>query len=407
MSRRHRQSLVRHLEANRAIRSAAVRDAFLQVPREAFVPSVAKQIGIAAAYRDEAYPTKTDADGYAISSSSQPGIMAAMLEELRLSAGDRVLEVGAGTGYNAALLSVLVGQGGDVTSLELDPDVARRAKQALDEIGRRGTIVAADGRAGWDAKAPYDRIVVTASSLDVPHAFLDQLKEGGLLVMPLRLSDSVPFRQIVVTFKRVGQRLRSVSVIHGGFMRLRSRPDDPSLPWPVSEVVETRDGTKSVLASLSGSTWGTLSPDHRSRLLALMLSNPRSRDAGIRATGRSQWGLESFLALAVPEEQLVGCTRTDLTNLLLYATALPAVIDTSGALSLAHLGGKKTISRIEAYGGHGAERLLRQTVNEWRTRRRPDVSRLGVEVVFGSRATIRAAWRTKRRGSSILLFDWR
>jgi protein-L-isoaspartate(D-aspartate) O-methyltransferase len=406
MSQRHRQSLVRHLEAKRAIRSTAVRDAFLEVPREVFVPSVTDELGIAAVYRDAAYPTKTDADGYAISSSSQPGIMAEMLEELRLSAGHRVLEIGAGTGYNAALLSVLVGQSGDVTSLELDPDVARRAGQALSSIGRRATVVATDGRAGWDAKAPYDRIVVTASSLDVPYAFLDQLKEGGLLVMPLRLSDSVPFRQVVVTFERVGQRLASVSVVHGGFMRLRDRPDDPSLPWPVSEVVETRDGTKRVLASLSGSTWGTLSADQRSRFLALMLSKPRSRDAGVRAAGRSQWGLESFLALAMPEEQLVGCTRTDLMNLLLYATALPAVIDTSSALSLAHLGGKKTISRIEAYGGHGAERLLRQTVNEWRTRRRPDVSRLGVEVAFGRRATGRAAWRTKRRASSVLLFDW-
>jgi protein-L-isoaspartate(D-aspartate) O-methyltransferase len=406
MSRRYRQALVKQLEANHVIHSPTVRDAFLHVPREAFLPGVANELGIAAVYRDEAYPTKTDADGYAISSSSQPGIMAAMLEELRLSAGHRVLEVGAGTGYNAALLSVLVGQRGDVTSLELDPDVAGQATRALDAVGHRARVVTADGREGWKSRAPYDRIVVTASSLDVPYAFLDQLKEGGLLVMPLRLSDAVPFRQIVVTFERVALRLKSVSVIHGGFMRLRSRPDDPSLPWPVSEVVETRGGTKRVLASLSGSTWGTLSADDRSRLLTLMLSKPRSRDAGVRAAGRSQWGLESFLALAVPEEQLVGCTRTDLMNLLLYATALPGVIDTSGALSLAHLGGKKTISRIEAYGGQGAERLLKQTVNEWRARRRPDVSRLCVEVVFGSRATIRAAWRTKRRGSRVLLFDW-
>ncbi len=257
-----------------------------------------------------------------------------------------------------------------------------------------------------EAERPYDRIIVTASSLDVPRAFLDQLKEGGLLVIPLRLSDAVPFRQIVVTLERVRRRLRSVSVIHGGFMRLRSRPDDSSLPWPVSEVVETRDGTRRVLASLSGSTWGTLSEDEQSRLLALMLSKPRSRRIGIRASGRSQWGLESFLALAVPEEQLVGCTRADLMNLLFFATALPAVIDVRNGLSLAHLGGRKTISRIEAYGGHSAERLLGRVVEEWLHQRKPDVSRLNVEVAYGGRASMREAWRTRRRGSTVLLFDW-
>jgi protein-L-isoaspartate(D-aspartate) O-methyltransferase len=407
MSKRYRQGLVRRLEASGAIRSAAVRDAFLRLPREIFVPSVANELGIAAVYRDEAYTTKMDAEGYAVSSSSQPGIMAAMLEELRLSAGQRVLEVGAGTGYNASLLSVLVGESGRVTSLELDPDVARRAKEAITSIGRRARVVVADGRMGWEKSAPYDRIVVTASSLDVPRAFRDQLKEGGLLVMPLRLSDAVPFRQIVVAFERVGRRLKSVSVIPGGFMRMRSRPDDLSLPWPVSEIVETRDGTRHVLASLSGSTWGNLSEDLRSRLIALLLSKPRSREAGLRAKGKAQWALESFLALAVPEEQLVGCTRTDLTNLLLYATAFPAVIDERGGLSLAHLGGKSTLSRIEAYGGRGAERQLRRMMNDWKARRRPSVSRLSVEVAFGRRAPVRAAWRTRRRGTSTLLFDWR
>jgi hypothetical protein len=260
---------------------------------------------------------------------------------------------------------------------------------------------------GWEKSAPYDRIVVTASSLDVPRAFRDQLKQGGLLVMPLRLSDAVPFRQIVVAFERVGRRLKSVSVIPGGFMRMRSQPDDPSLPWPVSEVVETRGGSRRVVASLSGSTWGALPEDLRSRLLALLLSKPRSRELGVRAKGKAQWALESFLALAVPEEQLVGCTRADLTNLLLYATAFPAVIDERGGLSLAHLGGKSTLSRIEAYGGRGGERMLVQMVDDWRTRRRPSVSRLRVEVAFGRRTSIREAWRTRRRGSSTLLFDWR
>src|SRR5712691_9793899 len=141
MSKRYRQGLVRQLEASRVVRTTHVRDAFLQVPREVFLPGVADEQGIAAVYRDEAYPTKTDAHGHAISSSSQPGIMASMLEELRVSPGQRVLEVGAGTGYNAALLSILVGQRGQVTSVELDPDVARQARQVLDALGQRATVI--------------------------------------------------------------------------------------------------------------------------------------------------------------------------------------------------------------------------------------------------------------------------
>ena len=406
MSRRYREALVRRLEASGAIRSTAVRDAFLAIPRETFIPAVADERGIAAVYRDESYPIKLDERGDAISSSSQPGIMAAMLEELRASPGLRVLEIGTGTGYNAALLSSLVESRGTVTSVELDPDLARQARGALRAVGARARVVVGDGRQGWGRSSPYDRVIVTASSLDVPRALLHQLTEGGLLVMPLRLSDAVPFRQVVVTFERVGDRLRSVSVIHGGFMRLRARADDPSLPWPVAEVVETREGTRRVLASLSGSTLQWLSSEERARLLALMLSGPRTRPIGMRVRSQAQWGLEAFLALAVPEESLVGCARADLADLLFFSTSMPGVIQGRGGLSLAHLGGRKSITRIESYGTRGAEALLLRLVNEWRRRGRPDVTRLQVEVAFGRRSQ-RRAWRTRRRGSGVLLFDWR
>jgi protein-L-isoaspartate(D-aspartate) O-methyltransferase len=144
MSRRHRQQLVRQLESASAIRSPAVREAFLEVPRETFIPLIAQRLGVGAVYRDEAYPTKTDPRGDAISSSSQPGIMASMLEELRVSPGHRVLEIGSGTGYNAALLSVLVGPKGHVTS-KLDPELATQARRAVRAVARRSSIVAGDG----------------------------------------------------------------------------------------------------------------------------------------------------------------------------------------------------------------------------------------------------------------------
>ncbi|MGH2630062.1 MAG: protein-L-isoaspartate O-methyltransferase family protein [Actinomycetota bacterium] len=403
MSRRLRQRLVRQLESASTIRSAPVRQAFLEVPREIFVPDVVARLSVAAAYRDEAYPTKTDLRGDAISSSSQPGIMALMLEELSVSPGDRVLEVGTGTGYNAALLSVLVGTKGRVISVELDPGLSRTARGAVRAAGQRASLVTGDGRGGWEANAPYDRIIVTASSLDVPRAFLDQLRDGGLLVLPLRLTDAVPFRQIVVTFRRVGARLRSESVIHGGFMRLRDRPDDPSLPWPVAKVVETNDGTERTLASLSGSTWGRLGDDERRHLLALMLSRPRSRSIGLRVSQRRQWELESFILLAAPEELIVGCAREDLGELLFFGTAMPGImnLDASG---LAHLAGTRSVTRLDAYGDARAERLLVDLVDEWRRRGRPGVDQLRVEVSYGS--SRRAGLRHEARGSGVISFDY-
>jgi hypothetical protein len=147
----------------------------------------------------------------------------------------------------------------------------------------------------------------------------------------LRLNDAVPFRQIVVTLQRVGQRLRSVSVIRGGFMRLRDRPEDPSLPWPVAKVVETRDGTDTTLASLSGSSLDRFSETVRRDLLALMLSPPRSRPMGIRVSGWQQWALETFIVLAAPEELLVGCTTENSRQLLFFGTALPGIVAADGS----------------------------------------------------------------------------
>jgi protein-L-isoaspartate(D-aspartate) O-methyltransferase len=403
MSKRPRQLLVRRLEEASVIRTAAVREAFLKIPRETFIPEVAKRLGLEAVYRDEAYPTKTDLRGDAISSSSQPGIMASMLEELRVSPGQRVLEIGAGTGYNAALLSALVGSNGRVTSIELDPELARKARRAVRAAGRRANIVAGDGRKGWKANAPYDRVIVTASSLDVPHAWLKQLREGGVLVMPLRLTDAVPFRQIVVAFERVGRRLTSISVVHGGFMRIRDGSDDPSLPWPMSRVVESDDRAEETVASLSGSTWGAFSADEQHRLLALLLSPPRSRPIGIRASRWRQWDLEVFIVLAAPETSLVACTRRDLRQLLFSGTPMPAIVDPSGP-SLAHLAGSKTVSRLDAYGSDRAEDLLADLIADWRRRGGPNIARLNIEVSYDHPR--RTAWRTVQRGGSRISCDW-
>jgi len=149
-----RRQLVGELERRGVIRSKAVRAAFLWVPRELFVPEAASRSGLEAVYRDEAIPTKFAANGAPISSSSQPAIMAEMLERLALEPGMRVLEIGAGTGYNAALLSQLVGERGRVETVDIDAETAARARRALRAGGYRARVVVADGRESLAAGAP-------------------------------------------------------------------------------------------------------------------------------------------------------------------------------------------------------------------------------------------------------------
>jgi protein-L-isoaspartate(D-aspartate) O-methyltransferase len=126
-----RQRLATRLRRAGTLTDPVVERAFLTVPRELFVVAVAAREGLEAVYRDDAIVIKRDALGRPASSSSQPSIMAAMLEQLQVRPGQRVLEVGAGSGYNAALLSSLVGPGGHVVSVELDEEVARAARAAL------------------------------------------------------------------------------------------------------------------------------------------------------------------------------------------------------------------------------------------------------------------------------------
>ncbi|MEV0150008.1 MULTISPECIES: methyltransferase, FxLD system [unclassified Nonomuraea] len=141
------------------------------------------------AYAQELVVTHTDAAGAAISSISAPAVVASMLEQLDVQPGQRVLEIGAGPGYNAFLLADLVGPTGAVTTVEIDPQVAADATKTLAEFGPSHlSVICADGDHGYPAHAPYDRIIVTAGAWQVSPAWRDQLAPGGRIVVPLRLN---------------------------------------------------------------------------------------------------------------------------------------------------------------------------------------------------------------------------
>lgn len=214
------QGLVDQLKQRELITDPRVEAAFRAVPRHLFLPALAPE----EVYRDEAIPTKM-LNGTAISSSSQPAIMAIMLEQLQLQPGQRVLEIGAGTGYNAALLAHIVGETGQVVTIDIDEDIVADARTHLAQIGfERVQVICADGGNGYLPLAPYDRIILTVSAGDITPAWREQLKPDGMLLLPLKLRDP----QVSVVFEQVSDHLASVSVRACGFMMLRGAFAEPT-----------------------------------------------------------------------------------------------------------------------------------------------------------------------------------
>jgi len=170
---RRRAHMVEHDLVRRGIRDGAVLAVMAEVPREAFLPPALADH----AYDDSALPIDA---GQTI---SQPYIVAAMAEAAELHAEDRVLEVGAGSGYGAA---VLRGLAEAVVTVERHPVLAEAAAANLSAVGAADVIVVeGDGSLGWSALAPYDAIVVTAAGPRVPPSLVAQLADGGRLVMPV------------------------------------------------------------------------------------------------------------------------------------------------------------------------------------------------------------------------------
>jgi protein-L-isoaspartate(D-aspartate) O-methyltransferase len=184
------------------------------VPRHLFLPGLDPQ----RVYSDQAIITK-EQDGIGISSSSQPAMMAIMLGQLGPEPGQRILEIGAGTGYNAALLRFLVGSRGRVTTVDVDDDIVAAARAQTATAGYPDIhVVLGDGGYGYADDAPYDRIILTVGASDLLPAWREQLRPSGLLVLPLSLGPgmfSVAFRQ------QSNGTLISESLSPCGFIRLR------------------------------------------------------------------------------------------------------------------------------------------------------------------------------------------
>jgi protein-L-isoaspartate(D-aspartate) O-methyltransferase len=276
------QALVNKLKKDGTIFTPSVEAAFRAVPRHLFLPGVAPS----EVYRDQAIATKS-LNGMFVSSSSQPAIMAIMLELLELNPGQRVLEIGAGTGYNAALLAHIVGETGQVVTVDIDEDIVESARAHLTMAGfDKVQVVCGDGGLGYLSAAPFDRIILTVQAWDITPAWWEQLELGGRLLLPLSVIRGV---QKLVAFERGDGSLVSVAVEDCGFITLRGAFAGPER-----------------YAQLGSEPGLYVSIEDRSLVDAeavyrLLMGPTRDLPTSVRVTLREIWGgLSLWLALHEP-----------------------------------------------------------------------------------------------------------
>jgi protein-L-isoaspartate(D-aspartate) O-methyltransferase len=205
----------------RGIRSPRVVRAVAEVPRHLFVPQSQRKF----AYHDAALPL---GHGQTITS---PFVVAFMTEQLDPQPTDRVLEIGTGSGYQAAVLSRIVAE---VYSIEIVAPLARRAAKTLESLGYTNVHTkTGDGYAGWPEQAPFDKIIVTCSPESVPPALVQQLKEGGRLIVPL----GQRYQQSLYLFRKIDGELEKQKLeatffvpMTGQAEALRQKSEDSSVP---------------------------------------------------------------------------------------------------------------------------------------------------------------------------------
>jgi len=279
-----RNTLVDQLVTDGHVRTTRVEEAMRAVPRHLFVPAASLE----SAYANTTVSIKDTESGESISCASQPSIVGLMLEQLQPQPGERVLELGAGTGYNAALLAHLVGESGHVITIDVDDDIVDGARSHLAAAGVENvTVLLRDGALGHPDGAPYDKIIATVGAHGIPHAWLDQLTPSGLLLVPQRLRGSVSRS---IAFQRQDGRWASVGSKMNTFMPLRRGIADDARPL----TPLTADGSVKLQTIAS--------QEVDADALFGILDQPRSMtwtEVYVRAMESPEW-MELWLTCSVP-----------------------------------------------------------------------------------------------------------
>lgn len=200
---KEKQSLIDYWISNNIVTGKRVIDAFKKVKREDFVLAAFRSD----AYEDVPLPILKE------QTISQPTTVAMMLEFLELKQGMKVLEIGAGSGYNAALIAEIVGKEGMVYTTEVIKELAEFAEENLKKAKIKNVqVINTDGSKGWPTNAPYDRIICTAAAPKIPDIYIKQLKEGGIIVIPI----GPQYGQAMIKGKKIKGKLETNNL--GSFM---------------------------------------------------------------------------------------------------------------------------------------------------------------------------------------------
>jgi protein-L-isoaspartate(D-aspartate) O-methyltransferase len=355
-----RQALVKALKEKGELTDPRLEAAFLSVPRDLFLPD----LPLDKAYADEALPIKRDSHGMVLSSSSQPSMMALMLRQLRLRLGDNVLEIGAGTGYNAAVMHYLVGEGGHVTAIELDQELARLASDHLQRASMGDVqVVHADGAIGYAPRASYDRIIATVGIWDVPEAWVKQLKPNGILVAPIWLE---AFQVSAAFTVQTDGTLFSAMNLPCGFIHLRGVAAGPPVYMRVGSTVLT-------LAS-------NAVEDLDSAALQMLLSEDQETSfLNIPLKSSEYWhGFLPFLVLNIPQDYIFAVYGVDDEQ---QAYGLSghgfALIGPGSACFVPYQGQGET----RGFGGADAFMALQDCIQSWDAQGRPGSKALRLRLI--------------------------
>ncbi|MGW5102179.1 methyltransferase, FxLD system [Streptomyces sp. NPDC004100] len=319
---RLRNALVDQLRADGRARTPAVETALRTVPRHVFVPDASLED----AYANAPVHIKYDTDGTSISCASQPGVVALMLDQLGAQPGERVLELGAGTGYNAGLLAHLVGESGHVITLDVDDDLVAGARAHLAAAGITNVeAITRDGALGYAEAAPYDRIIATVGAHGVPHAWLQQPAPGGRLLVPQRLKGTVSRS---IAYEQRDGRWVSLGSEMNTFMPLRRGiADDDRRVIPLST-----DGSVRLQAPAG--------LDINADAFTHVLDQPRTEEwtgMTVRAMESPEW-MELFVACSLPSGLIRMLFPQDAKGTLLTEDPYPsstAVVDKGAVTYLA------------------------------------------------------------------------
>lgn len=346
-----REDMIKELHALGALRTTEVEAAVRAVPRHLFIPEDTPE----QAYEAERAPvTKRDEQGVALSSVSAARIQAFMLEQAAIQPGMRVLEVGSG-GYNAALIAELVGDAGQVTSMDIDPDVVARARRLLDEAGyRQVRTVVDDGALGVPGDAPFDRILVTVEASDISPAWVDQLAPDGRIVVPLRLRGLTRS----VAFDHRGDHLVSDGYDLCGFVPMQGAGSDP-----YQLLVLHDDGDDQVALRIDGDPVASGDP-----LRDAFATASTSCWSGVTvASGHAFDDLDLCLASAINDFAVLRATRSAREAGLVASWSMIGIsteIDDSGSFAYVTLRPTDTDKTLYEFGavGHGphAEALAKR-----------------------------------------------